>query len=261
MPFSRHFRLAALVAVAALASACSDSSTGPADVQPLELSQVLAELQPSSLAPLNAQISAAPLAGLTAPDPSRCSYDAASKSFICPNVAITGVTVSRSFTLLDASGNPQSQYDKTSTAAVRMKTTFAGTVTSGASTLVVDQEQDVTLSGLLTGVRTLNGTSLGHVAGTIGDGATTTPVDITVATTIANLELPRSSTGPNRFPSRGTITAITTTRIGVLPAVTSNTSITFDGSSKASVIITSGGGTTRCTVDLSGETAMVCTVG
>ena len=256
---TRHIRLAALVAIAAFASACSDSSTSPSAVQPADLSQVLAELQPSSLAPLESQISAAPLAGLAAPAPSSCSYDAVTRSFICPNVAITGVTVSRSFTLFDASGTPQSQFDRTTTAAVRMKTTFAGTVTSGNSTITVDQQQDVTLSGLLTGIHTLNGTSLGHLSGTIGNATTLTPVSSTISTTITNLVLPQSSSGANRFPASGTIAAANVTTIGALPAVTTNAVVTFDGTSKASLVITSAGRTMRCTVDLTGATAMVCT--
>ena len=155
MTSTHPIRLAALLAVAVFASACSDSPTGPIAGEAPELSQVLAELQPASLAPLASQISAAPLAGLDAPNPSACTYDSTTKSFVCPNVAITGVTVSRRFTLLDASGNPMTQYDRTATAAVRMASSFAGTITSGASIVTVDQTQDVTLSGLATGVRTL----------------------------------------------------------------------------------------------------------
>ena len=256
----RPLRLAALFAVAAFASACSDSPTGPVAGEAPELSQVLAELQPASLAPLATQISAAPVAGLNAPNPSSCTYDSATKSFVCPNVAITGITVARSFTLLDASGNPMSQYDRTATAAVRMRSSFAGTVTSGASTVTVDQTQDVTLSGLLTGARTLNGTSLGHLAGTIGNGTTTTAIASTISTTITNLVLPQSSTGPDRFPRSGVIAVANTTSIGALPSFTTNVSITFNGTSKAAVVVTAGGATTSCTVDLSAQTATLCTL-
>jgi hypothetical protein len=255
----RPFRLAALVAVAAFATACSDS-TAPSDLQPAELSQVLAEMQPAALAPLNSQISAAPVAALSAPVPSSCSYDGTSKSFVCPSVSVTGITVSRSFTLFDASGNPQSAFDRATTAAVRMQTSFAGTVTSGSSTVNIDQQQDVTMSGLLTGVRTLNGTSLGHIAGSIGNGTTTTPIASTISTTITNLVLPTSSTGANRFPASGTIAATTTTTIGALPASTVNAAIAFDGTSKAAVTITANGITTHCTVDLTAQSAVLCTV-
>jgi hypothetical protein len=256
----RLLRHTALVAAAAFATACSDSPTGPVVGEAPELSQVLAELQPASLAPIAAQISAAPVAGLAAPDPSACTYASATKSFVCPNVSITGITISRSFTLLDASGNPMSQYDRAATAAVRMKSAFAGTITSGASTITVDQEQDVTLSGLLTGVRTLNGSSLGHVAGTIGNGTTTTPIASTISTSITNLVLPQSSTGPDRWPSSGVIAASNITKVGALPSVTTNVTITFNGTSKAAVVVTSGGGTASCTVDLSAQTATFCTV-
>ena len=259
MTSTRSLRLAALVAVAAFASACSDS-TAPSNLQSAELSQVLSEMQPASLAPLNAQISAAPSTALSAPVPSSCSYDATAKSFVCPSVSVTGITVSRSFTLFDASGNPQSAFDRATTASVRMQTSFAGTVTSGGSTVTIDQQQDVTMSGLLTGARTINGTSLGHVAGTIGNGTTTTPVASTISTTITNLVIPASSTGASRFPSSGTVAATTTTTIGALPASTVSATITFDGTSKAAVTVTTNGRTTSCTVDLTAQSAALCTV-
>ena len=136
MPSIRPLRFGALAAILALVAACSGSdSTAPPTNQPQDLGKMLAELQPSSLAPLSSQISAAPLAGLSAPDPSSCSYDAASKSFVCPNVTVTGVVVSRSFTLFDASDNPQAAFDPATTAAIRMKSSFSGTVNSGGSTV------------------------------------------------------------------------------------------------------------------------------
>ena len=260
MPSIRPLRLAALVAVAAFAVACSDSPTGPVVGEAPELSQVLAELQPASLAPLASQISAAPVAGLTAPDPGSCAYEPTTKSFVCPNVSITGITVSRSFTLLDASGSPMSQYDRAATAAVRMTSSFAGTVASGTSTIAVDQTQDVTLSGLLTGVRTLNGSSLGHLSGTIGNGTTTTAIASTITTTITNLVLPQSSTGADRFPKSGVVAVSNTTTVGALPSFTTNVSITFNGTSKAAVVVTAGGATTSCSVDLSAQTATLCTL-
>jgi hypothetical protein len=259
MPSARPLRIAAFVAIASFAAACSDSSTGPANLQPADLGTVLAELQPASLAPLASQISAAPIAGLSAPEPSSCTYDAATKSFICPNVTVTGVTVTRAFTLFDASGNPQTTFGRSTTASVRMVTTFAGTVTSGGSTFTVGQQQDFTLSGLLTGAHTLNGTSLGQVNGAIGNGTTTTPVASTISTTISDLGLPASSTGSNRFPTKGTIEAVTATTIGALPTVNASALITFNGTSTAAVTVTVNGVTTHCTVDLTAQVAALCT--
>lgn len=260
MSITRYARLAILLVSATLASACSDATTGPSEVPPTSLSQALADLQLSALAPASAQLSSMPIAGVGAPDPASCSYDSTSKSFICPNVAVTGITVTRSFTVLDANGSPQSQFDRSTTAAVRLKTTFAGTVTTGNSTVAVDQQQDVTLSGLLTGVHTLNGSSLGHVVGSVTAGTSTVPVNTTISTTITNLVLPAAGSGANRWPRSGTVAATIANAVGVggLPAMSSTVSITFNGTNKAAVVITAAGITSRCTLDLSGQSAMVC---
>jgi hypothetical protein len=255
---SFRFAAVAAIAAAALASACSDSTTAPVIVPAADLSTALGELQPTSLVGINARLSAAPLPVLDAPVPSSCSYDAASRSFACPNVSVSGITVSRAFTLYDASDNPQPAFDRTTTAAVRLQTSFAGTVATSGTTLVIDQQQDVKVSGLLTGAHVLNGSSLGHVTGTTGTGLAATPIASTIATTISSLALPRESTGPNRFPASGTVSALAETTVGALPKITTNVSITFNGTSKAAVTLTVNGVTTHCTVDLSSETAALC---
>ena len=239
------FRVAAAAAILALTGACSDS-TGPSDVQPANLNEVLAELQPQLLASSASMISAAPVPSFSAPAPSSCSYDGASKSFVCPNVTVSGVTASRSFTLLDASGAPQTAFDRTSTAAVRMNTTFGGTVASGTTTVVIDQQQELTLSGLLTGVHTLNGTSLLHLTGSLGTGAATIPIGTTVSTKITNLVLPRQASG-GQWPQSGTIAAtVTDAQIGAPLMV----AITFNGTSKATMTVTVNGFTSTTTIDL-----------
>jgi hypothetical protein len=240
-----QLRLASLAAILALAGACSDS-TGPSNDPPADLSQVLAELQPSLLASSVSMVSPVPVPSFSAPVPSSCSYDGASKSFVCPNVSISGVTASRSFTLFDAGGAPQSAFDPTSTAAVQMKAAFAGTVTSSVMTVVVDQRQNFTLSGLLAGAHTLNGTSLLSLTGNYGTGATAMPLDMTVSTTITNLVLPRASSG-NQWPQSGSISAtITDAEFGTPMTVT----IAFNGTSTASMTVTVDGFTTTSTLDL-----------
>jgi hypothetical protein len=244
---SRLFHPVALVAVAAFAIGCSDS-TGPSDVQSADLSQVLAELQPSSLVPLNSAISVAPVASIGAPVPSTCSYEGASKSFVCPDVSISDIKVSRSFTLLDASGAPQSAFDRTTTAAARMQTSFSGTIATTDASVVLDQQQDITLSGLLTGVHTLNGTSLGHLTGNVGTGATAVRIATTISTTITNLVLPRSSSG-SQWPQSGTVAATITDAASGSPT-TATITITFNGTSKVLVRVTADGVTLTSTVDL-----------
>lgn len=240
-----RLRLAGLAALVALGSACSDS-TGPSTDQPADLSQVLTELQPSLLGSSVSMVSPIPAPNFSAPVPSSCSYDGASKSFVCPNVSISGVTASRSFTLFDASGAPQTAFDRTTTAAVQMKAAFAGTVTSAGTTLVVDQQQTMTLSGLLTGVHTLNGTSLLHMTGSSGTGAGAIPINATISMTITNLVLPRSSSG-SQWPQSGTMAAtITDAELGSPLTV----SIAFNGTSTATMTVTMDGFTTTSTIDL-----------
>jgi hypothetical protein len=240
-------RLPALAAILALAGACSDS-TRPSNDPPADLTQVLAELQPSSLAPLNGAISVVPVMDVGAPVPSSCSYDGTSKSFLCPSVSVGDITLSRSFTLLDASGAPQTTFDKTTTAAVRMRSTFVGTVTAGATSMVMDQEQELTLSGLLTGVHTLNGTSLGHMSGTVAGGPAPIPISTTISTTITNLVLPRSSSG-SRWPLSGTVAA-SMTDAGFVTPVTTTITIGFNGTSTVTVTLSTNGFTSTSTVDL-----------
>jgi hypothetical protein len=129
-----------------------------------------------------------------------------------------------------------------------MKTAFAGTVTSGTTTMVIDQQQDITVSGLLTGVHTLNGTSLGHANGSIGTGASAIPVSTTVSTTITNVVLPRTTSG-SPWPQSGTIAA-TVTDAGFGTPVTSTITITFNGTSMAQVAVTVNGFTYTSTVNL-----------
>lgn len=240
-----QLRLAALATIVALGAACSDS-TAPSSDPPADLSQVLAELQPSLLASSLSMVSPVPAPNFSAPVPSSCGYDGVSKSFVCPNVTVSGVTASRSFTLFDASGAPQTAFDRTTTAAVQLKAAVAGTVTSGATTLVVGEQQDMTLSGLLTGVHTLNGTSALQMTGSYGTGATAIPIKTSVSTTIASLVLPKSSSG-SQWPQSGTITAsITDASFGSPMTVT----IAFDGTSTAKMTVTVNGFTTTSTIDL-----------
>lgn len=247
MRVPRSFRLGTLVALATAVAACSDS-TGPSTEESPDLSAVLAELQPSSLAPLAAELSGVPAAALGAPVPSGCAYDGASRSFTCPLVTVSNLRISQSYTLLDASGAPQSAFNKATTAAVRMKSTAAGTLTSGASTITIDDQRDVTLSGLLTGVHTLNGTSLTHTTGTIGTGTTALPIAMTAATTITNLVLPKSP-GVNSWPQSGSI-ATTITDAGFGAERTSTFTIAFNGTSTATITVTGGGMDYTFTVDL-----------
>ena len=159
---------------------------------PATLDQALAEL---SIPAITSASGVFFDAGADAPAllPSRCPDSATAQSFVCTPFSASGVTFNQAFTLLTASGAKQSAFDATTTAAVRVNTTVAGTVADAGTSLTVDGQQELTLSGLVTGLHTLNGASSLTLAGTIADGTTSFPIDVTVTTSIANLVLPANT--------------------------------------------------------------------
>ena len=255
MRFPVRLRVA-VVALAAIVVACSsDSSVAPSTNQTTTLSQVLSEMTLPAVSGVASTLSSAPVTSAATPVPSTCSYSASSQSFSCPTVTMGGLTITQSYTLLDASGKPQSQFDPNTTAAVRTTMSGAGTLTlTGFNTggsLTIDQQQDMTLSGLLIGTHVLNGTMTMHMSGAMSTGTTTTPVNSTMTMTTTNLVLPTAHTGATAWPTSGTITEDMTTALdaGFLAAPIHMT-MTFNGTSKIAVVITIGTSTQRCTMDL-----------
>lgn len=238
-------RTLTIATVAALTAACNDS-TGP-DRQPADLGEVLTEMTvPPVAATLVPGMPATPSA--SAITPSSCSYDAGSQRFNCPNVTATGVTFYRWFTLLDAAGTPQSQFDAATTDAVHLNSSLAGNFTANGSKVVVAGNEDLTLRGLLSGVHTLAGTSLLNVNGT--DAATGNPFILSVSSTIDDLVLP--DTPADRWPKSGSV-IVHATHAMAGTTTTSQLSATFNGTSKVAVSLTSGGITVSCTVDLASQ--------
>ncbi len=243
----REFRALALVIVAASVAACgSDSSTAP-DHPPADLNTVLSEMVlPSIASSLVPGMPAAP--ETSALSSSSCSYSSASQDFTCPTVTASGLTFTRSFTLLSASGTPQSQFDPAATAAVRTNSALAGTITSDGSTITVDGQDELTLSGILTGVHVLNGTSVMNVHGT--DAESTTPYSMSITTTTANLVLP--ATPADKWPKSGSILMDVTDSMQGSP-MTMHMTMTFNGTSKVVVTMSSDGLSVNCTVDLASQ--------
>ena len=240
------------LALAALASACgSDSSTAPNNTTPATLDQALAELSIPAVASASGVFYDA---GVTAPAllPSRCPYTAASQSFVCTPFSASGVTIDQAFTLLTAAGAKQSAFDATTTAAVRVNTTIAGTFTETGTNLTIDGQQELTLSGLISGLHTLNGNSTTNLNGTFSDGTTSVPIDVTVSTSITNLVLPANTTpGTPIWPTSGTVTVQASGTVAGLPTGTQKIAMLFNGTSTVDVTVTGNGFSKICKVDLS----------
>lgn len=253
----RFVRHSALVAACGVAAACGDG-TGP---QNLDLNDVLADVSAGqTFAASGLAVTGAPVA----PQPSAmrhdgCSFNSGTSMFVCPSTTINGITFSRSFQLLDAAGSPQSEYSRATTAAVRTVSDVSGriTLTTNGVTTTIDltSHDDATLSGLLTGVHVLNGNSTGNAA-INGAGLNH---NIATTSSVTNLELPRHGSG-SRYPKSGTVA---TQAVVTAPGLSSTTTatLTFNGSSTATLVVTALGITRTCQIDLSeNHAAPVCSL-
>lgn len=241
-----------LVAFGALLSACSsDSATQPSNRPPTDLATVLREMTLPSISSVPGAMvgMAVPLSSPAAP--SNCTYSATTQSFQCPAVVSGGITFTQSYTLLDAAGRSQAAFDPATTAAIRMKTSMLGSITTNGSTVSMDQVQDMTLSGLLTSTHVMNGTSIMKMNGTVSTAGSTTPLSTTMTMTMSNLVMPTAVTGAAAYPLSGVITSDMIIAVDSSSSISVRTEMTFSGTSKVAVVTTIGGLTQRCTIDLS----------
>lgn len=255
-------RLVALLGAAVFAAACS-SDTAPSASQQLDVSAVLGSMTvPGMSDAVSATSTTASSADVDAPAivPSTCTYSSTSQSFDCPAVTVHGLTITRSFTLLDAQGQPQSAADKATTDGVRTETTVSGTVTMHNGSMTVDGHKVLTLTGLLANTPLLNGTDNSTMNGTMTSGSTSTPFTMTETGKIEGLAIPpKGST--THYPKSGTVTMSMTSTFGQTGATTTTTSsfqLKFDGTNFATLQISNSLGVEICTIDLTGQTAPSC---
>jgi hypothetical protein len=258
-------RLIPMAAAAMFAAACSASSdTSPNDKQ-LDISTVLAQTSvgdPSAYAGVRTAW-ALPTASASPTLPKSCSYSQADQRFDCAAVTVHGLTFKTSYYVLDATGASLTTTNAALAAAVRALTDITGTldvVAAGSSKITINKHSDLTLSGLLSGPRVLNGSSTEHDAITTTAGTISTTANIDLASTTSNLVLPSATT--TSWPQSGSITSDmnSTMAIGSLPSVTTTTHsvLTFNGTSIITIAMTISGRTQTCRIDLSGVTGPVC---
>ena len=251
--FVRSRALPAVLAMAVLVGACgADSSTGP-DAQPATLDQALTTFSNPAIAAASTAFFdagvAAPGLGLA-----RCAYAAATQSFVCTPFSANGVSINQSFTLLSAAGAPQSAFDAATTDAIKARTTMAGNLGENGTSLAVDSEQDLTLSGLLSGTRTLNGSSTTKLKGIIADIFGSSALDATLTTAVTNLVIPKAPAGTKPWPSSGTIVVESSGTVGGAAIPTIRIAMDFSGTSTVNVSRTGPGGTQNCKMDLANPT-------
>ena len=245
--------VAATAAALLLAACASDRAAGP--TQSATLGKLLSEASlsnldgaTSSIIPTSAARSSAFAPALPGLDPATCPYDG--REFVCQRETVDGFTVNRSFTLLDASNAPQSQYDAATTAAVHASTSVVGSFTINEQLISFDEHQDVTLSGLLAGVHALDGTAV--VTVTAPASGPVPAMNSKITRTLGHLVLPGTSGG---YPS-GSLTVDDEPATSTLPRTqpTTHLVLLFDGTSTAKATLSIAGAVvSSCTLDLAAQ--------
>lgn len=235
--------LSLAVATAALVAGCGSDSTEPQ----VDVDAALSQMATSGISTYTTTATA----GVTVPTPSTsaasCSYDAATKFFVCAPVTSNGLTFSRQFQLLDATGAPLSTANPLAVASIRSVIDLEGTMsqtTPQALTLQIDRHEDATLSGIQSTNRVLNGTATQQA--TVTSSSYTASSEESSVTT--NLQLPSSP--DQKYPLGGKITTNGSTTLSLTGTTQYTREITFDGTSVMTVKMTVGTTTTTCKINL-----------
>jgi hypothetical protein len=189
-------------------------------------------------------------------DADNCAFSTTSNRLECTTVRRNGLTVTRSFSFLDASGAVQQAYDTGTTNTVNVKTAVAGTrIHHDDDTSTVNSSSDFTVTGLATGStqRTVNGASAGTETTKGTKDSTAFTASRTAGDTTTGLVIPIQNGRPT-FPTAGSVIrsmqAIVTLS-GQTPSTSSRREVvTYDGSTTAKVVITQDGVTKNCTKPL-----------
>ena len=185
-----------------------------------------------------------------------CAFSATTNRVECATITHDGLTITRSFSFLDASGAAQQAFDTAKTNTVNIKKSVSGTITHHeTATSTVNGSSDLTVSGLASGStqRTVNDTSAGTDATTGTRNGVAFTASRSAGDTTTALVIPIQNDHPT-YPTAGTIVrsmTATVTLTGQTPSTSSRREvITFDGSATAKVVITHDGVTKNCTKPL-----------
>jgi hypothetical protein len=190
-------------------------------------------------------------------DSDACAFSTTTNRVECTRTNRRGITVTRSFSFLDASGAVQQSFNRTTTNTVNVTTSTTGTRLhhDDRDTTTVNASSDFTVAGLASGStqRTVSGKSAGTESTKgLKDSVAFTALR-TAGDTITGLVIPIQDGRPT-FPTAGTIIRsmqAVVTLAGQTPTTSSRREvITYDGSATAQVVITHDGVTKNCTKPL-----------
>src|SRR4051812_37554118 len=214
-----------------VAGSCSDSTSPATDVNALVDQMSGNGIASYSTAALAASGVATTPVFIPSSASGACSFSASTQFFDCTPVTANGLTITRSFQLLDAAGHALATMDPAAVASLRTVMSVTGTLTppsgTNAPVMTIDRHEDATMGDLKSGTHVLNGSSTQKVTLTLS-GITTGTMTSDETSTTTNLLLPRPTSAVH-WPLGGTIsTNRTVTFPGVAPTPMQDV-LTFDG--------------------------------
>ncbi len=254
-------RAATALTLAAVFTACGDSTTGPTDAgvsasvsaaTTLDVATVSGDAAQEDVETFKVNRGAFGLATIDFERFARwesCPYDATTKRFICVVKNRGPFSASRSYAYIDEAGVAQSAYSATTTAAANFKWALSGTITKERWSGTMSRERDITISGLLGAntTVTVNGTGaterqrstfLRDAEG--GANGLTREYNLESSLAIVNVVTPAIRV-PDAWPASGTITrnykVTRTDATNGTIVVTRNSVVTFNGTQFAKLVV------------------------
>ncbi len=253
-------RAATALTLAAVFTACGDSTTGPTDAgvsasvsaaTTLDIATVSGDAAQEDVETFKVNRGAFGLATIDFERFARweaCPYDATATRFVCVAKNRGPFNTARSYAYLDAAGVAQTAYGATTTAAANFKWALSGTITKERWSGTMSRERDITISGLLGAntTVTVNGTGATERQRTKflrdGDGPNglTRDYDLESSLAIVNVVTPAIRV-PDAWPASGTITrnykVTRTDATNGTVVVTRNSVVTFNGTQFAKLVV------------------------
>jgi hypothetical protein len=253
-------RAATALTLAAVFTACGDSTTEPTDsgvsasvsnATTLDVATVSGDAAQEDVETFKVNRGAFGLATLDFERFSRwdpCPYDATAKRFVCAERSRGPFSYNRSYAYADEAGAAQAAYSATATAAANFKWNLSGTITREKWSGSMSRDRDITLSGLLgaNNTVTVNGTGKAErqrtrfLRDSAGPNGLTREYSLESTLAIVNVVTPAIKL-PDAWPASGTITRnYKVTRIDATngnTVTTRNSVVTFNGTQFAALVV------------------------
>jgi len=249
----RSARLLCVSALAcgALAVACGDAVSPTVSV----VDMLFAELDDTWSSSTN-PVSVSP--GVThltnRPSAVACGFNAGTQRFVCPARTQNGLSSTAEFQLLDAGGVPQSTFVNGTTASIRVITDVTGSLPgAGGTTTTMAAHSDEIVSGLISGIHTLNSTG---AASFVTASSTNTTTNSALETTSNLVLVIRGDATP--YPASGSVITQLFSGLPAAGALLATVTSTFNGTRIVTMVIQTSSLTQTCLIDLKGTTAATC---